>query len=421
MPTKSKRVPTGIGVYPYIKFGNGPWQRDLPYLADPQDVTCFVTYSDNIPGWKTLIRNKSVATTTMTGDDIFVENNSLISGLTTRWTSAAHVNKNSIRFVGDAASLCTVPVHPGGLEITTADNQAKAKFVAKALEFQQSLQGLVVLGELRETINLFRHPVKRLLGRCDDLFKGLKKALKGERGGSKAVRKAASEQWLEWSFGVQPLVNDIDGAAKALARQVHYKPPSLVISATGLNEALLTPFRAPPSGEGFYGWVRLNYLVTKSTATTVRYTGCISSTFPGHSGYAGELGLTFRDILPAAWELVPYSFLIDYFTNAGKMISGLSFARSSVMWCQRTIRRETRNELTSMGWDYTSLSLLLERSLFLGTGCVVRRVTVQRTPYFGTFIPSLEFQIPGLGSKKWLNMAALLGQAGDINGRTYRL
>jgi hypothetical protein len=39
---------------------------------------------------------------------------------------------------------------------------------------------------------------------------------------------------------------------------------------------------------------------------------------------------------------------------------------------------------------------------------IISKSTVSRGPYNGTFVPSLTFEIPGLGSGRWLNIAALV-------------
>jgi hypothetical protein len=46
--------------------------------------------------------------------------------------------------------------------------------------------------------------------------------------------------------------------------------------------------------------------------------------------------------------------------------------------------------------------------------------TVTRAPYIGSLIPSLQFTIPGLGTK-WINMGALIAQSRATSRRIARL
>jgi hypothetical protein len=126
-------------------------------------------------------------------------------------------------------------------------------------------------------------------------------------------------------------------------------------------------------------------------------------------------GISWQDVLPAAWELIPYSFLIDYFTNIGEVISGFSHGRAGLGWVSRGIAKACITGWNDVEVEYLNPSNVLKEVVYaqLGAPCfrVSRTITRERT-YTGSMIPSFEWQIPGMGLK-WLNLAALVAASAE--------
>jgi hypothetical protein len=416
---KSTKKQIGKGVKIYVDFGNDQY-LDLGIVREkPQEVNCGVTFGPDPGNWKELIRRKISATTLLEAGDLTVSNDSDISGECLRYVNfPSSPLKQRLKFVGDASSLCDLPGSPVDGPLASADNAAKTVFVKRANKFIQAVDGLTFLGELRQTVDLFKHPVKRLRGRVDDLFREAKKLRKDKKAGRR-LRNSMSDLWLEWRFGVQPLVSDIYGAADALSRIHTFHPPSRVVTSESNREEVAEVVNSTSQ----HLWVRMNTVVQKVNKVQVRYKGVVSTSFPGYRIQTGQFGISWNNVLPAAWELIPYSFLIDYFTNAGEIVGGLSFARSAVTWLERGVCITRENRLISaqfqeLGGDASAP--ILSNSLTVGGGCIYSRSSKLRENYDGSLCPSLEFEIPGFKDSKWINVAALAAQGREINGRTYR-
>jgi len=107
--------------------------------------------------------------------------------------------------------------------------------------------------------------------------------------------------------------------------------------------------------------------------------------------------------------LIPYSFLVDYFSNAGDIVYALSNPASSLAWCEKGTLEEASCEVSVQG---CRLPVLQTGERYFGggmnnaaSGSASKRY-VHRGPYNGSLMPSLQLQLPGFGLK-WLNMAAL--------------
>lgn len=128
--------------------------------------------------------------------------------------------------------------------------------------------------------------------------------------------KRFGNAWLEFHFGWTPLVEDIYSGVKTLCSD--YPTKKIVARASG-----------------FDSWTYLVQRETQrmfqvgSTKTGVLMQGYVRITNPNLS-LINDLGL----INPAsvAWELVPFSFVVDWFANVGQVLSSFSdFAGKEVL------------------------------------------------------------------------------------------
>jgi hypothetical protein len=126
------------------------------------------------------------------------------------------------------------------------------------------------------------------------------------------------------------------------------------------------------------------------------------------------LGFDLASWAPTAWELIPYSFLIDYFSNIGDIILGWSSLGTKFSWVNKTtVRYYEKISMTQphpqwqkagTDWDSGAIEILS----YAPAKVVIQKRSVSRNKYEGLLIPDLDFEIPGLGSLKWLNIAALI-------------
>jgi hypothetical protein len=316
----------------------------------------------------------------------------------------------------------------GVLDPGSADADAKVKIMQQCRNIQRQFQGGVFLGELRETLQMIRSPAKALREGIDRYASAAKKAArdasksyrfsrKGERKSvtdkrkQKAVSKALGDTWLEYAFGARPLFSDIDDAMKALGYQDLRQ--LIPVFAQGRSELSVDL----PSGQnvGFFG---VKYREKRSGTVTMRYKGACRSEAANPTPWTRKnWGLTLDNFVPVVWELIPYSFLVDYFTNIGNVLDGWSMQSSGLAWLNRTDHREAKVEIIGMqpddaraknfiGDSYISSSA--SHNGYQNSSTVFFRSAVNGDT-FGVGLTDIHFKIPGMASLKWLNIAALAG------------
>lgn len=307
-------------------------------------------------------------------------------------------------------------------------NRALTRFMSDCYQAQHTLQGLVCLGELGQTVRAIRHPLKTLYESMFDYLDAAKVAARrarranrrGNISGSalsrnrtsserrRAVQRAVAGTYLESVFGWVPLVNDVYAAAEAAARIITYRPPTVPVKGFARDTVLSVPDKDIRSwGAG----ITLTSTVQRSCESSVKLYGAMINR-SGWDGAIADVGFDLRSWAPTLWELLPYSFVVDYFTNFGAIIEALSVNQDDIAWVNIGTKNDYRatvidvsiNPLGSTPFYYDEGTFL--PGILPSSSCV----EVSRSPYVGSLIPQVEFTIPGLGMR-WLNISALIAQA----------
>jgi hypothetical protein len=397
--------------------GTGSWTawNVAATLNRVGDVT--IVTGDNIPNWRERIKLKQSATTLLTVNGYKMSRTLPIGDCRIhRIYKPTGALSGMTQTMGHLGMYVNTPGLPT-LSATRANNAALTHFIKKATAAQRSLSGGVVLGEFREVVRMIRRPTVLLRrGMVDylrDVSRRLKqrrglKSLKSKKARLHAVNRVISSTWLEYQFGWKPLVSDIESGLIAAYRIANEDRPSKVVSAFSHEE--VTGNRASASYGVGYG--TLTTWTTEYDMVDVRYKGCVYLQ-SGLTGATRMLGLSWRDVVPTIWELIPYSFLVDYFSNIGDVIEALSFNKADIAWMEKGqyLRRVKVNTETTLqvATPPTNYEYILDSYSAPGK-YEIERFSKSRTQYTGSIIPSLEFQIPGAKSLKWLNITALLAQ-----------
>lgn len=310
---------------------------------------------------------------------------------------------------------------PSSMLITSVENEVKRAAVSKIRQAQTTLRGLVAAGEMGQTARMMTSRARSLNVGVFGYLNALRKRAKLNRTGRQDLSKRVSKRyvnlkrlvagtWLEYSYGWKPLVSDINDGAHALARIQTYRPPSIRIyaqSSSGENQGGFKGTRT--SGPMSY-----TYQTNSSTEYAFKVYGSVNATPHGVENFntpvLDEFGVRLSEFLPTIWELIPYSFLVDYFANVGNIIDGYSLNTSGVGWLNsgtKKVSKFTSNPgsvsfqaLPGGQWD-------TDKRTYLGGPFVITREYVRRETFDPKHLtPTLEFRIPGT-STKWLNMAAL--------------
>lgn len=256
-------------------------------------------------------------------------------------------------------------------------------------------------GELRETINLLRRPLSGIRELTDRAYERARRTGLGPFGfkaNRKNLGKAAADTWLEWSFGAKPLFGDIAAIAELLQRPMHvYKRVS------GRAELFVSPV--------YHGEVEQAFSSVRSR-TYARERMYYSAIARGEVGFSKtgansralkDFGLTFGDFVPTVYQLLPYTWLLDYFVNLGDIVEASASGTVPFTWNNVTTRYIGVRELTYRLIDY-NVNLVLRGS---EPGSVsLKRKYVQRTTYVGSGVPPVAFTVP-TSVPRLLNLCSL--------------
>lgn len=404
MPSQSKfQSSSSQGIFEYrLTDGDSVWAYGAGHGPSLATWTDSVTFGANVPGWRDALRNGTDATTTMEGSRSVIRVKP--GHFTHRITDGAwfYITVGGLMRLNHG-----LPEElPDELSDASAKSFALGKFEQKLNLVNTAIQGGVVLGELRQTLQTIRNPAMGLRRLVDDGLDVLRSIRAARRVGSLAAHKKAvlenlADAWLELQFGWKPLLNDIDSAGEALRRyntgqSIHTRR----ISATERTEQVTSDVYGYV-GESFAYWN--THRVHRSRVEAI-FRGAVRVEAVDPQELSPELiGFNPRSFLPTAWELIPYSFLVDYFTNIGGIVYGLSNLGTRLAWCNYTVRRTTEKQQDTMDREVPGVTASgAHASVFSA------RTTVSRAKYTGTGVPALAFKLPGFGSLKWLNIAALV-------------
>lgn len=363
------------------------------------------------PNWRWLTRIGSNATTTFSGEKHTIHNTP---------TDAYVLGINSLNrqpaadgAIGGYLGQLASPVSWDLSLFTAANNKAKTAFYKKVREAQMQVSGLTFLGELREAVHMVRHPAEALYRGVSD-YLGVLSKRKARNPGTSQRKRVLQDTWLEYSFGWSPLFNDIQGGLKAYARLLASKDESVNIRASGVEERDLG-MTVSETATNFIYWF---YSIKNSQKCTVRY---IASVRANKSGPQSQIdramdlfGFRWDEFIPTAWELLPWSFFIDYFTNIGDVISANAASSAEVNWGCLTARYSGTSETSQLGSinkTKTKQNYPFGSGNFTDCGgtlgkCIWTRTKVDRSPVDSVGIPALTFRFPG-ASRQFINLWAL--------------
>lgn len=398
----------------YREYSNYP-----PFTAGQDTViksTDTRTTGSNRKNWRWLIANGESATTSLTGQrTTFTKKD----GSGKVWYYYPFGSPPGLRTdVWQGCYLGQSIAVPETFDVSlwsAADLRARSSFYKKLREAQTILSGPTFLGELRESIHMIRHPAETLRAGVLDYFSVLRKR-KGRGSSTFSKRKILADTWLEYSFGWSPLIHDISDASKALAATID-NVNSTMIRASGINEqdlGTLTKEASPDFVFFYYTWHR-------ERTCKVRYIAHVENSTTGPSGSLERLGNTtgfnWSEWIPTAWELLPWSFFIDYFSNIGDVIAASITSTAGVKWVCRTDRYTGISQYTGGEHNVAKTKDFCRggSSNYRGSSGKLGSFTyyttrVDRSEVLTPGFPTLAFELPGRRNQ-FLNMAALFASA----------
>lgn len=276
----------------------------------PASVVATTSSGVEFPSYKDAIANHSSASTSystkwFTGEEMTIEDTAqayyTLLGKQTLGTttgSSTFLNWGHMAFPGD---------------VTSARDRALAQLKSRLASDTKQFNLIVPLAEARELRGL----ITQIAGAATSVVRGL---IDLKHGRIRDASKRAGDLWLGFGFGVQPLLSDAESIAQSLA--AYFNAPSRVEKYTGVSHydwvSSLTGSVMPCCQFG-------NFKTRGRFEHSLKYKFTAGVLIDMRSGndysLSDQLGLKPGAIIPTAWELVPFSWVVDYFTTAGDYLS----------------------------------------------------------------------------------------------------
>ncbi len=346
---------------------------------------------------------------------------------------------------GTCDIVCAIPGNPGAgtqkhgftgwgfppSEVLAHLTQSQATAEAEALRIAYKkvnseishLAGASSLAEFADVLKQFGHPFQAIVDLTNRRLNRLQLEARGLRGSvvfrKKKWHEIVASTWLEYAFGLAPLISDTKKAAEALARLQFEKTgdfhPRSKVVARGSSKTAIHNVQFGSAGNT---WITGRNTTKTETERRVQYVIGLSASVTADYGSNDRLiellGFRPQDWIPAAWEVVPWSWLADYFTNVGDILAATATSTGGITWVSKTVTdvttrtsvmpvdiTATKSTCQSQGWPLQTIS-----GNFLGSSVTVR-TTVNRLVNQTLSVPPLVFQLPDRFGQ-FANMAAVL-------------
>lgn len=231
--------------------------------------------------------------------------------------------------------------------VLKAQNDAAIKVLGKVADAKVNLA--VAYAEAKKTSNLILDTARRI----DRAYRALRK------GNFKVVARELNitpskvhKTWLEYKYGWMPLLMDVKGSAEFFAQQTlrrdgditNRNPFFSCKAVTTQVQYLAAADNLGKLGGAGTDWIA-NYVLERKVTCSIKLDCELSDP---HYSELQQLGLTNPALV--AWELVPFSFVFDWFIQVGDWLTALSAFHGV------TIRRQCRSTIVgeSVRWSAPS-------------------------------------------------------------------
>jgi hypothetical protein len=199
------------------------------------------------------------------------------------------------------------------------------------------------VADFEKTVTMLRRPFKGATDLVNRIRKARKRNLK--KSGSNLAQANASA-WLEYSYGWAPLLLDGETIIDAALQNREFG------GEVRVSRSEVKQFAKETKSFSFGGLTNpiWNRSGTASRSQTARACAGVMYGLKNRTT-SGELlkflGLRLRDVPSTAWEIIPYSFVVDWFANVGDLIRAMTPDPDIVYhgrWVTSLVKTETQVE-----------------------------------------------------------------------------
>lgn len=397
-------------------------------LLERPGVVTFSPYSRD--GWRQLIRNHQDATTVMVGNRLKIKSQQYTFHETIVDIAGTRVQS----WVGSGDLLATagsVPTIIGGDPNAVA--RATEKFLKSMRDATHEMRGASVLAEAGEAVRMLASPAKALRNEVENLYQTARKRMYRDRNNSvRAIRDVVSGTWLEWNFGIRPLVSDANAAADAL-NQLRTRELQAIfpIRGSARDEKLISQATDVNFSSASVQPGNLSTIPGRFSGRIIDWQECtfrgalVLDPRPGADvPLSAQFGVGFNDVVPAIWEAIPWSWLFDYFFNTSAVIDAWSYPTRNVAWANRTVRNGRTHMYDNLkaGTNTYGPGKALHEYWVSGGNAEATLYNFSRSSIsIDDLRVPLRLKLPGMGTQ-WANLAALASYGANLGAlrRTLR-
>lgn len=297
-------------------------------------------------------------------------------------------------FTSDARSLpgWTTPLVTT-MDMSLARNECYRKLV-QAINMQDVMGG-VMAGEAAKTAHGLTSGASSIVSAYNKTYAKVRGRL-SSKASKQSIANGIASDALNLNLNLLPLCADLDGALEALADTMVGKVRRQTVFARvtdrangGSRSKTVSP--TTNNIDGFNGrhreWTNGTLLVKMGGEIVVGLKGQVPP-------WTDTWGLSPQDFVPTIYELLPYSWLVDYFTTMGSFVDALSLHRGIATNGWKVELTDVTTVYTFTPTSYNSSSV----AAFGQTGRQTRRAfSFKRDPFnIDGFVPAMELREPSL-------------------------